>query len=119
MLLHRFTLAAGLAAALAAPSMASAQDGGPSAEELFQKLDKNADGKLTADEIGDDQKRFFDRTVRVGDKNNDGVLTKDEFVQANKPQDNPNVPLNPQGGGNPGEPAVLFEADLVLAGPLE
>ncbi|HUQ72284.1 MAG TPA: EF-hand domain-containing protein, partial [Planctomycetaceae bacterium] len=88
---------------LAAPSMTSAQDGGPSPEDLFQKLDKNADGKLTADEIGDDQKRFFDRTVRVGDKNNDGVLTKDEFVQANKPQDNPNVPLNPQGGGNPGD----------------
>jgi Ca2+-binding EF-hand superfamily protein len=103
MRLHRFTLAAGLLAALAAPSVVSAQAGGPSPDELFQKLDKNADGKLNADEISEDQKRFFDRTVRVGDKDNDGVLTKDEFVQANKPQENPGVPLNPQGDGRPGD----------------
>lgn len=103
MMLHRFMLAGGLTAVLATPSLLPAQDAGPSPEDLFQRLDKNGDGKLTADEITDDQKRFFDRTVRVGDKNNDGVLTKEEFVQANKPQENPNVPLNPAGGGNPGD----------------
>jgi len=75
----------------------------PKPEELFQRLDKNGDGKLTAEEVPEDQRRFFDRSVRVGDKDNDGVLTKDEFVQANRPGDNPNVPLGQLGGG-PGRP---------------
>jgi Ca2+-binding EF-hand superfamily protein len=107
MLLRRMTIAAGLAAALAAPSGLFAQDAGPSPEELFQKLDKNGDGVLTADEISEDQKRFFDRTVRVGDKNNDGQLTLEEFVQANRPQDNPGVPLAP--GGERGDRGGMAE----------
>jgi Ca2+-binding EF-hand superfamily protein len=103
MTLRRISCAAGLAAALACPAFTAAQDGVPKPEELFQKLDKNGDGKLTAEEIPEDQRRFFERSVRVGDKNADGALTKDEFVQASQPADSPNVPLN-QLGGAPGRP---------------
>ena len=75
-----------------------AQDTPPDTGALFQRLDKNSDGKLTKDEIADDQARFFERLVRLGDKNLDGALTREEFAQANKPEERPNVPL---GGGNP------------------
>jgi len=101
----RIYCAAGLAAVLACAGSATAQDGVPKPEELFQRLDKNGDGKLTSDEIPEEQRRFFDRTVRVGDKDGDGVLTREEFIQANRPGDNPSVPLGPlQGGaGRPGQ----------------
>jgi hypothetical protein len=40
-------------------------------------LDKNKDGKLTRDEIGDERLlRLFDRA----DANNDGIVTKEELV---------------------------------------
>jgi Ca2+-binding EF-hand superfamily protein len=103
MTLRRISWAAGLAAALAFLPLASAQDGVPKPEELFQQLDKNGDGKLTAEEVPEEQRRFFERSVRVGDKNADGVLTKEEFLQASRPADNPNVPLAPLGAG-PGRP---------------
>lgn len=50
--------------------------------DLFGKLDTNADGVLTADEIPEEQKRYFERVLRVGDKNEDGKITKDEFAAA-------------------------------------
>ncbi len=63
-------------------------------EELFKKLDKNADGKLTPDEIPEEQGRFFDRLVRLGDKDDNGELTKAEFDAAIQRSDAP-----VQGGG--------------------
>lgn len=75
-----------------------AQDTPPDTGALFQRLDKNSDGKLTKDEIPEDQARFFERLVRLGDKNQDGALTREEFAQANKPEERPNVPL---AGPNP------------------
>ena len=62
---------------------------GPGPDELFGKLDKNADGKLTSAEIGEEQARFFERLVRVGDKDGNNVLTKDEFREAVKNEHNP------------------------------
>lgn len=113
MWLTRISLAATLAVAMGWMSLATAQDGVPKPEDLFQSLDKNNDGKLTADEVGEGQKRFFERSVRAGDKDADGALTKDEFVAANKPSDNPNVPLAPLGGDGPrggmGDPRQRFE----------
>ncbi len=92
--------AAGVAVVFAAPHVNFAQDGVPQPDELFQRLDKNSDGKLSKDEVPEDQRRFFDRSVRVGDKDGDGVLTKDEFLQASKPPEASNIPLTP--GGGPG-----------------
>ncbi len=92
--------AAGVAVALAAPHLSSAQEGVPQPEELFKQLDKNGDGKITKEEVPEDQRRFFDRSLRVGDKNDDGALTKEEFLQASKPPEAGNIPLTP--GGGPG-----------------
>jgi len=50
--------------------------------ELFSRLDKNGDGTVTEDEVGEDRKSYFERLVRAGDKNKDGKLTKDEFSEA-------------------------------------
>lgn len=93
-----------LAAAVAAlgVSASQGQDAPVDTAALFQKLDKNGDGKLTADEIPGDQARFFARLVRKGDKNSDGALTREEFDQASKPEERPNVPLAPGGGGDQG-----------------
>ncbi|MEZ6039871.1 MAG: hypothetical protein R3C20_05155 [Planctomycetaceae bacterium] len=46
---------------------------------LFEKLDRNADGKITADEVSDSQMPFFRRSLRVADHNKDGDLTLEEF----------------------------------------
>ncbi|HET6425085.1 MAG TPA: EF-hand domain-containing protein [Planctomycetaceae bacterium] len=83
---------------LSGPASALAQDGVPKPEELFQRLDKDGDGKVTKEEVPEEQRRFFDRSVRVGDKDGDGALTKDEFLQASKPPEAGGIPLNPQGG---------------------
>lgn len=63
-------------------------------EDLFKKLDKNVDGKLVPDEIPEEQGRYFDRLVRLGDKDDNGELTKAEFDAAVKRSD---API--QGGG--------------------
>ncbi|MDB5390105.1 MAG: putative signal transduction protein with EFhand domain [Planctomycetaceae bacterium] len=93
-----------VAAALSLPGLVQGQDAKPQVggnpEQLFKSLDKNSDGQLTADEINDDQKRFFDRLVRVGDKNTDGKLTLDEFKEAVKPDERPvDAPRGGDAGG--------------------
>ena len=66
-----------------------AQGNGTSSEEIFSALDVNDDGNLSADDIGDDQKQFFERVLRRGDSNGDGILTRDEFVQGNEKREPP------------------------------
>ena len=89
-----WVFSAALAALVSGNALSYAQDAPADLGALFQKLDKNGDGKLTASEIPEDQARFFERLVRRGDKNSDGELTRDEFDQANKPEERPNVSLN-------------------------
>jgi Ca2+-binding EF-hand superfamily protein len=50
------------------------------AAERFQKADKNNDGFLTKDEVGD--KRW--EHIKVADTNNDGKVSKAELEQAHK-----------------------------------
>ena len=91
---------------------AFAQDVAPEAEALFQKLDKNGDGKLSKDEVPEEQTRFFERLVRLGDADKDGSLTKDEFKQANKPEEKTNAPVGGRGDGGAGrggDPKQRFE----------
>ena len=68
-----------LAAVCGLVSVASAQEAGRTPEELFDSLDANSDGELTADEIPDAQQRYFRRLLRTGDANRDGKLTRAEF----------------------------------------
>ncbi len=73
---------ASFVAVAAIGNIASAADPMPKPAELFGKLDRNQDGKLTRDELGETQQKHFDRLVRVGDKNDDSELSRDEFIKA-------------------------------------
>jgi Ca2+-binding EF-hand superfamily protein len=76
----------------------SAQERGPDPDELFKRLDRDGDGKLASSEIGDRQKRFFERLVRVGDKDKNGELSKAEFLAALKGD---NRPVRQNAGNRP------------------
>ncbi|MEX2286028.1 MAG: EF-hand domain-containing protein [Planctomycetaceae bacterium] len=71
-------------AALVALSASGADEDGPKPEELFGQLDKNGDGTLTSEEVGEERAKLFDRVVRRGDKDKDGKLTRDEFLEGFK-----------------------------------
>jgi Ca2+-binding EF-hand superfamily protein len=49
-------------------------------ERVFQRLDKDRDGKLTLAEFAGSQERLFSRL----DKNNDGVITEDELTTSRR-----------------------------------
>jgi Ca2+-binding EF-hand superfamily protein len=106
-----------LAAALAvcglglAGNAAMAQDEADKPGDLFKTLDKNNDGKLTSSEVSEDQKRFFDRLVRVGDTDKNGELTRSEFDKAtSRDADNPAAAQTDRpdarrpASGRPGQP---------------
>jgi len=61
----------------------------PDPNAMFQRLDQNGDGVLTADEVPEERQRFFDRMMQRADQNQDGKLTKEEFTAG----------LNMDGGG--------------------
>ena len=47
---------------------------------MFAQLDSNKDGFLTKDEVPEDKQRLFARLLRSADKNADGKLTAEEFA---------------------------------------
>lgn len=49
-------------------------------ESLFRELDSNHDNELTKDEAPQEYVRLFERLTRIGDKNADGKLSAEEFV---------------------------------------
>ncbi len=94
-------------------AQAQDEDSARRAEELFNKLDRNGDGTIAADEVPEEQGRFFDRLVRIGDRNDDGQLTKEEFVSA---LERGETPRRRPGGFGPGagqrprfDPRRIFE----------
>ncbi|QDT42916.1 transaldolase/EF-hand domain-containing protein [Gimesia alba] len=62
------------------------KDESPS-QNIFQQLDKNSDGTVTAEEVPEEKERFFDHLIRMGDQNKDGKLTKAEFEAGLKKED--------------------------------
>ena len=92
---RQFASAAVWGAALLGPGLLPADDPQPNdPEQIFKSLDKNGDGKLTANEIPEDRREMFQRLLRTA-ANKDGELTKDEFVNALKR-------MNPPAGEGPG-----------------
>jgi Ca2+-binding EF-hand superfamily protein len=47
---------------------------------LFERLDADANGKVSADEVRQEHKQLFARLVRKGDRNDDAALSQDEFL---------------------------------------
>lgn len=79
------------------------------AGDLFKTLDANNDGRLTAGEVSEDQKRFFERLLRVGDSDEDGVLTRAEFGKATAQNSDTPAPSDQRPGAGqpvrrPGQP---------------
>ncbi|MCA9081506.1 MAG: EF-hand domain-containing protein [Planctomycetaceae bacterium] len=93
-----------LAACMAAGSLTTtawAQADGDG-KSLFDTLDKNTDGQIESSEVPEEQRRFFERMLRVGDKNEDGKLSADEFKAASQDQTAPTGPP-PGGPDRPGQ----------------
>ncbi|MFN9375135.1 MAG: hypothetical protein ACK6D3_24945, partial [Planctomycetaceae bacterium] len=65
-------------------------------DQLFAQLDKNGDGKLTADEVGEEYKAAFEQMLRRVDKDGDRVLTRSELLIASRPQSKDEPPKTPE-----------------------
>jgi Ca2+-binding EF-hand superfamily protein len=59
---------------------ADAKPAGNDAAALFDRLDVNHDGQLTADEIPAEKAGLFTRLLRLAGKPADGKLSRDEFI---------------------------------------
>jgi Ca2+-binding EF-hand superfamily protein len=92
---------------LACVAISSAGDS-PSAgdAELFNRLDANHNGVISADEVLPEKKRLFDRLLRRGDANHDKCLSREEFLAALVPS-RPEKPIEAK------QPATLPQADAV------
>src|SRR5262245_46841636 len=113
---HLWTLVAtGMLGLTSAAALAADEPSKP--EDLFQKLDKNSDGKIAPDEVSEEQGRFFDRLVRLGDKDDNGELTKEEFLAALEKSDRPvqggGLDRGP-GFGGPGGGRPMFDPKQIM-----
>jgi collagen type III alpha len=93
-----------LLAASSAPALAAGDDADSAdrRESLFKQLDRNADGEISADELGPEQQRMFERLVGTSDKNHDGKLSREEFLAGTKDAPPPREPGGGPGRGGPG-----------------
>ena len=66
-----------LSALIAASAAAADEPAG-----LFDQLDISGDGVVTAEEVGEDRARFFERLLRIGDEDSDGKLSRTEYAKA-------------------------------------
>ena len=80
---HQLMGLGALAALLALPPLAWAEDEpadrAAGRGSFFDRIDKNGDGFITADEIAPERATFFERMLREGDKDGDGKLSREEF----------------------------------------
>lgn len=91
-----------LALLVLAPGLAMADEPGgnnPEREALFDKLDTDKNGSLSADEIPEAQKRLFERLLRSSDKDKNGELTREEFLAATKEEPRRPAEDRPREGG--------------------
>jgi Ca2+-binding EF-hand superfamily protein len=75
-------------------------EGRPGAEQLFRRMDRNSDGKVTADEVPEERREFIARLIKRVDKDGDSAMTAEEFASAPFPARPDGIP----GTGRPGRP---------------
>jgi len=115
------TTVAGLLLLAVAPAMAQPPQGArgqggphgkarPSPEALFDRFDKNDNGKLSADELPE---RIAEKLIEHADADGDGAVTLEE-LEAARPE-RPGGPGGPRGRGGPGGPrgGRLAPEDLI------
>ena len=72
----------------------------PTASEMFERLDKNKDGKLTKDEVPERMWQFLSKA----DANKDGAISKEELEAARKTMQEQMQQRRPRWGGTGGGP---------------
>jgi Ca2+-binding EF-hand superfamily protein len=100
----RSALAAPCAWVLLATSALAASSAGDAA--LFDRLDSDKNGRVTADEVSPDTKRLFERLLRRGDADGDQTLSREELIASL-------VPSRPEKTIEARQPATFPQADAV------
>ena len=90
----------GIQAAVGKPGNEKRPEGGPNAEQVFRRLDKNGDGKVTLDEVPEERRPMFERIFRRADKDGDKALTLQEFKEGFRRGPQPPPPTNRPGGSD-------------------
>jgi Ca2+-binding EF-hand superfamily protein len=75
-------------------------------EALFDRLDRDHNAVIAADEVAPESRRLFDRLLRAADANHDRSLSRDEFIAGL-------VPSRPEKSIEAKQPASLPQADAV------
>jgi hypothetical protein len=89
-----------------APRRAQAAPASAGDEALFKRLDADANGKLAAAEVPEENRRLFARLLRNGDRDGDSVLSQEEFLAALVPS-RPEKPIEEK------QPATFPQANAV------
>ncbi len=73
---------AGIAALAGQPGAGERPEGRPDPKRIFQRFDKNGDGKVTLDEVPEERKKMVGRMIHRAGKSGDQGLSLEEFTAA-------------------------------------
>lgn len=71
--------------------------------EVFKRMDRNGDGKLTADDLPEQGRDRFKAFAERVDADKDGAISEEEFRKAPRPEGGPGRDGGPRREGGPGE----------------
>lgn len=88
------------------PDQAKRPQAGRDPSELFKRMDRNADGKVTADEVPEERRERFKRLIEHADKDGDGAVSREEFTAAFARR-SPPAGAKPKKPSTPARPAAF------------